>query len=61
MKLIKTTFFLFALILVIELYLKILKPSPYEPDLELGWTTKKNFKHVYDQSDFYNNSYKATI
>lgn len=59
MKIIKTTLFLFALILGIELYLKILKPSPYEPDLELGWTAKKNFKHVYDQSDFYNNSYKA--
>jgi len=59
MKAIKITCFLFALALGIELYLKIQKPSPYETNLELGWITKKNFKHVYHQSDFYNNSYKA--
>ena len=59
MKIIKITCFLLVLILGTDLYLKIQKPSPYKYDSELGWTTKKNFKHLYHQSDFYNNSYKA--
>ena len=57
MKIIKFTIFIFILLFCVEFYLKTKKPTPYLYDSELGWTLKRNFKHIYKEKDLYNNQY----
>ena len=59
MRIIKFTIFIFAFFFSVEFYLKIKKPSPYLYDSELGWTLKKNFKHIYEEKDLYNIQYSS--
>jgi lysophospholipase L1-like esterase len=59
MKIIKFIIFIFTLLFCVEFYLKIEKPTPYLYDSELGWTLKRNFKHIYKEKDLYNNQYSS--
>jgi lysophospholipase L1-like esterase len=59
MKIIKFTIFIFILLFCVEFYLKTKKPTPYLYDSELGWTLKRNFKHIYKEKDLYNNQYSS--
>ena len=57
MKKIKYLICVISIFFVVEVLLKYLKPSPYVSDELLGWATKKNFRHTYNQTDLYGNSY----
>jgi lysophospholipase L1-like esterase len=59
MKKIKLVILIVILFFGVELYLKNKKPTPYLYDSELGWTLKKNFKHTYEEKDFYSNHYSS--
>lgn len=53
-------FFLFIItFFLIDFLLQVLNPSPYKVDPILGWSTKKNFQHVYNQTDYYGDKYKS--
>jgi lysophospholipase L1-like esterase len=49
------------IIIGIEIYANIKRPSWHEPDNILGWRLKKNFSHTYSQVDAAGQKYKATI
>lgn len=57
MKKIKYLVLVISFVVVVEILLKYLKPSVYVSDELLGWATKKNFRHTYNQTDLYGNSY----
>ena len=59
MNYIKIFCFIFAFFLGVELVLKFKDPSIYTYDQKLGWRTKSDFNHTYNQKDLYSNTYKA--
>ena len=59
MRKVKLIILILALIFLIELYLKYVKPSPYLYHAQLGWTLKKNFKYNYKEKDFYGEQYDS--
>lgn len=57
MKKIKYLVLVISFFFAVEILLKYLNPSVYVSDELLGWSTKKNFRHTYNQIDLYGNSY----
>ena len=52
-------FIVIFFIICVEFSLKIFKPSVYESDNVLGWKTKENFHHIFNNRDFYNEHYTS--
>jgi len=49
----------FIIVIIIEAFAQITRPSPYTNDPILGWKLKKNFSFIYNEKDYYNKHYKV--
>ena len=52
---------MFLIIVLIEIYAQIFRPSVNINDEKLGWKLKKNFTFTFEEKDFYNESYEVNF
>jgi len=52
---------LLLLLIFVEIYAQIFRPSVNINDKTLGWKLKKNFTFTFKEKDFYNQSYEVNF
>ena len=52
---------MFLIIIFVEIYAQIFRPSVNINDKKLGWKLKKNFTFTFKEKDFYDESYEVNF